>query len=132
MSAYTKVRLADVEDVAVKHGLSPQMEGRFVKYPLELEKTGLSFQRLAPNFRMPFGHRHAEQEEVYAILEGSGRMKLDDEIIDLVKNDFVRVPGPVARGIEAGPDGITFLAFGAPASATAETDAEVLQDWWTD
>ncbi len=132
MSDFTKVNLADVEDVAVKHGLAPDMEGRFVKYPLSLEKTGLSYQRLAPNFRMPFGHRHREQEEVYAILEGSGRMKLEDEIIDVAKDDFVRVLGPVARSIEAGPDGITFLALGAPASATAESDAEVLQDWWTD
>jgi len=134
VSAFTRVNLADVEDMGAKRGLAPNMEGRFAKGPLELEQTGVSFQRLAPGFRMPFGHRHAEQEEVYAILSGSGRMKLEDEIIDVVARDLIRVPGPTARAFEAGPEGLELLAFGAPTSAGASpgADAEVLEDWWTD
>ncbi len=134
MSAFTKISIADVQDMAASHGLSPDMEGRFAKQALGLEKTGVSFQRLAPNFRMPFGHNHAEQEEVYVILEGGGRMKLDDEIIDVARHDFIRVAGPTMRAFEAGDSGLTLMAFGAPTSASASpgADSEVVQEWWTD
>ena len=80
MTAYTHKNLrADVEDSAVQFGLSPSLEAHFARTALDCESTGVSFQRLAPNFRVPFGHKHAEQEEIYVVLSGSGRAKLDDD-----------------------------------------------------
>jgi mannose-6-phosphate isomerase-like protein (cupin superfamily) len=115
MAGYTVVNLkSDVEDMAPRGGLSPQMESRFARRALELEKSGLSYYKVAPGFRLPFGHRHGEQEEVYVILSGSARMKLDDDIVELRQWDAVRVPGEITRGFEAGDDGTEILAFGAP------------------
>jgi mannose-6-phosphate isomerase-like protein (cupin superfamily) len=104
------------------------LEARFARTNLELEKFGLGYEKLSPNFRVPFGHTHAEQEEVYVILSGSGRIKIGDEVIDVGQWDMVRVPAGVIRNPEAGPDGMEVLAIGAPHL----DDAELLQGWWSD
>src|SRR4051812_38917315 len=112
MSGYTIANLkSDVEDQAPKFGLSPDLEGRFARQSLHLEQSGISYQRLAPGFRVPFGHTHAQQEEVYVILSGSGRAKLGDEIVDLEQWDALRVAPEVWHGVEAGPDGLELIAF---------------------
>ena len=80
MDGYTIVNLKEVEDQAPKFGLSPNVESRFATVPLELEISGISYQRLAPGFRQPFGHRHRLQEEIYVVVGGSARIKLDDEV----------------------------------------------------
>jgi len=131
MADYTLVNLkTDVEDQAPKFGFAPNLESRFARRTLHLEKSGLSYYRVAPGYRIPFGHHHGEQEEVYLIVGGSARMKLDDEIVDLKQWDALRVPAEVTRGFEAGPDGAEIVAFGAP--STENQDAEMVQDWWTD
>ena len=84
MARYTLKNLKkEVEDSAKRFGFAPDLEARFAREELELEKSGLTYQRLAPNFRIPFGHRHKEQEEVYVLVSGSGRLKLDEEILEL-------------------------------------------------
>jgi len=131
MADYTKVNLKeDVEDQAPNFGLAPDLEARMARVPLELEQSGLSYQRLAPNFRVPFGHRHKTQEEVYIVASGSVRMKLEDEIVELKQWDAVRVPKETMRGFESGPEGAEIVAVGAP--HTGPGDAEVEQDWWSD
>jgi uncharacterized cupin superfamily protein len=130
MAGHTIVNLNDVEDMGPKFGYAPNLQARFVGSVLGLEKSGLSFQRLAPNFRMPFGHKHKQQEEVYVVVRGSGRLKLDDEIVDVKELDVVRVPGEVMRAFEAGSDGIEVLAFGAPSTGPPQEDAEMQPGWW--
>jgi mannose-6-phosphate isomerase-like protein (cupin superfamily) len=131
MSSYTVLNLKkDVEDQAPKFGYAPNMESRFARAPLELENSGLSHFKIAPEFRLPFGHTHSEQEEVYLVLEGSARFKLDDEIVELKEWDVIRVPSGVTRGMEGGPDGAQILAFGAP--NTENKDLEMLPGWWSD
>jgi mannose-6-phosphate isomerase-like protein (cupin superfamily) len=126
---FTKLNLKeDVEDLAPKHGLSPNMESRFARRPLALEKSGVSYYRIAPDFRLPFGHRHGEQEEVYIVLSGSARMRIGDETVELGPLDAVRVPGSETRGMEGGPEGAEILAFGAP--NTDNKDAELVQGFW--
>lgn len=137
MAAYTLVNLnADVENQAPSFGLAPDLEAHFARSQLELEKTGLSLQRLAPGFRVPFGHNHGQQEEIYVITEGSGRAKLDDEIVEIRTWDALRVPGPTMRAFEAGPDGLEFLVFGAPnegePGSSGANDAEMQPGWWSD
>jgi uncharacterized cupin superfamily protein len=133
MSEYTVVNLKEVEDQAAKSGLAPDLEARFATGPLGLSNSGISYQRLAPNFRMPFGHRHEKQEEVYAVLAGGGRMKLDDEIVELNALDTVRIPADAMRCIEAGPEGIEILAIGAPNTGSVQGDvADMTPNWWAD
>ena len=129
MSDYTKVNLHEVKDMAAEWGIDG-LEARFARTNLELSNFGVGYEKLAPNFRVPFGHTHAEQEEVYVILSGSGRIKVEDEVIELRQWDMVRVPPGTIRNPEAGPEGMEVLAIGAP--IPAEQDAEMHHGWWSD
>ena len=129
MADYTLLNLkSDVEDSGERFGYAPHMEARFARKPLNLEQSGISYFKLAPRYRVPFGHLHSEQEEVYVVLSGSARVKLDDEILDLKPMDAVRIPTSVKRGFEAGPEGAEILAFGAP--NTDNKDIEMDQEFW--
>ena len=131
MAGFTKVNLKDdVDDQAPNFGLSPNIEARMARVPLEMENSGISYQRIAANFRIPFAHKHKNQEEVYVVVSGSVRMKVEDEILDLKQWDAVRVHKDTMRGFEGGPEGGELLAIGAP--NTGPGDAEMVQDWWSD
>lgn len=130
MAAYTKVNLKAVEDQAKRFNLAPDLEFRMGRVALELENSGVSYQRLGANFRIPFGHKHRQQEEVYVLLSGSARMNLEGEVVELEPWDAVRVPKGTMRGTEAGPDGAEFIVVGAP--NTGPGDADIHQGWWSD
>ena len=73
----------DLEDVGSNFDGAPDLEFRMATGALELEQSGLSYQRVPPGYRFPYGHTHRTQEEVYLVVRGSGRMKLDDEVVDV-------------------------------------------------
>ena len=81
----------DLEDIGSKFDGAPDLEFRAATKALDLEKSALSYQRVPPGYRFPYGHTHEKQEEVYVVLRGSGRMKVDDEIVELKEWDAVRV-----------------------------------------
>jgi mannose-6-phosphate isomerase-like protein (cupin superfamily) len=129
MADYTKRNLkTDVEDVAPKFDLAPDMEYRPGRDPLATEQSAVSYLRLAPGFRMPFGHHHKEQEEIYVLLSGSATLNLDGEKVDLVPMDVTRIPAPTIRALEAGPEGCELLLYGAPNVGSG--DAETHDGWW--
>jgi mannose-6-phosphate isomerase-like protein (cupin superfamily) len=123
---YTKKNLREVEDQAAKHGLSERQEARFPRADLSAEQTGINYLTVKPSQREPFAHRHQTAEEIYVVLEGSGRVKLDDELVELAPLDAVRVSPGVTRCIEAGPAGVTVLIFGP----RVEGDVELVKDFW--
>ena len=128
MADHTRVNLRDdVQNMAPRFGMEG-IESRFARTNLEMEKGGLSYFRLDPGFRAPFGHRHSEQEEVYVIVSGNARIAVGDDLIDVSEFDAVRVAPGAWRGMEAGPDGVEVIAFGAP--NTDNKDAEMEQGWW--
>jgi mannose-6-phosphate isomerase-like protein (cupin superfamily) len=130
METHTIKNLKEVEDSAPKFGMSDVLEARFAREELRLENSGISYQRLQPSSRLPFGHKHSEQEELYVVVGGSGRIKLDDEIVDLRQWDAVRIAPGTMRNLEAGPDGLEVVLFGAPNDANS--DVEMVQGWWAD
>ena len=125
---YTHLNLREVEDMAVKHGFSESQSARFPRRDLDAEATGLAFLEVKPNRRQPFAHRHAEAEEIYVVVSGAGRIKLDDEIVEVSAMDAVRMAPGVGRCLEAGPDGLEVLAFGPH----RDGDTEMLQGFWDD
>lgn len=133
MADYTVVNLKQVEDRAPSFGFAPQMEARFATDALELSQSGAGYERFAANFRVPFGHSHKRQEEIYVVVSGSGRMKIEDEIVELRSFDALRVPPGTMRCFEAGPEGAEIVAFGAPhAGENRMQEADVVPGWWTD
>jgi mannose-6-phosphate isomerase-like protein (cupin superfamily) len=127
MSGYTIVNLKEVEDQAPNFGLSPDLEARFARVALDAELIGLTYQRLAPNFQVPWGHTHKTQEEMFVVINGSMRVKVEDEIKELGPWDAIRVSKETARGFEAGPEGVEFIAIGAPGGPG---DAENIEGFW--
>jgi mannose-6-phosphate isomerase-like protein (cupin superfamily) len=118
---------SDVKDMAPQFGMEG-IESRFARTNLELEKSGLSYFRLDPGYRAPFGHTHSEQEEVYVILSGSARVAVGDELVELGELDAIRIAPEAMHGMEAGADGAEMLAFGAP--NTDNKDADMQPGWW--
>ena len=63
------------------------------------------------------------------MLAGSGRMKLDDEVIELARLDAIRVSPGVMRAFEADDDGLEILVF----SPRREDDrGEIVPGWWSE
>jgi len=129
MSAYTLVNLQDLDDVAAAR-TDGQVEARFARSHLDSAELGVSFFRYAPGYRSSMGHSHREQEEAYVVVGGSGRVKLDDAVVDLRHWDVLRVAPETVRAFEAGPDGLELVALGG--HRPEEGDGVPVVDWWTD
>jgi quinol monooxygenase YgiN/quercetin dioxygenase-like cupin family protein len=125
-SGYTLVNLEDVEDMAKRFGFGEQGEARFANRPLGTLRTGVSHQRLRAGVRQAFGHRHQHAEEVFVVLAGAGRVRIDDEIRDVRPLDAIRIAPGSARAFEAGPDGLEFVVFGPHHTGDAVMDP----DFW--
>src|SRR5664279_5250815 len=126
MSDYAIKNLKDVEDSAADRG--PEVEARFARKHLESDHLGVSYFRYGPGFKAPFGHRHREQEEAYVVVSGSGRVRLDDDVIELRQWDVIRVAPAVVRAFEGGPDGIELIAVGSDRPEVG--DGEMVQEFW--
>jgi uncharacterized cupin superfamily protein len=114
MADYTKINLRELENMSVKYGHGEDMEARFATKPLQLQKSGLGMQRVLPNRRIPFKHKHVQQEEVVIVVAGNGSIELDDTTVELKTWDAVRVPPEAVRTVIGGPDGLEMLIVGAP------------------
>ncbi len=128
MSSYSVKNLMDVEDSAAAR--TSDVEARFARKHLDSQELGVSYFRYAPNYRSRMGHSHREQEEAYVIVGGAGRIKLDDEILDLSQWDVVRVSPQVVRAFEGGPQGLEIIAIGG--TKPEDGDGVPVPDWWTD
>ena len=127
MPGFTVKNLRDVDNSAADSGTG--LEARFARKHLDSDHLGVSYFRYDPNFRTPFGHRHREQEEAYVVVAGSGRAKLDDEVIELSEWDVLRVSPEVVRSFEGGPEGLALIAVGNDRPEGG--DGEMVQEFWT-
>jgi mannose-6-phosphate isomerase-like protein (cupin superfamily) len=124
MSDYAIKNLMEIEDSTGVEGI----EGRFARELLDSEQLGISHFRYAPGRRATSGHRHGVQEEAYVVVGGSGRIKLDDDVVELRQWDVVRVAPHVVRGFETGPDGLEIIAVGG--AKPEGGDGELVANRW--
>ncbi len=128
MGDYTKVNIKEeLDNSAEQYGLEG-FEARFARKAMGLEQFGFSYQKFGPSWRQPFGHVHREQEGLYLVINGSGRAKVDDDIVELRQWDALRVPAGATRQFESGPDGLEYDAIGGNPAG----DAEMINGWWAD
>jgi quercetin dioxygenase-like cupin family protein len=128
MSSHGPVNIDQVKDLAPDFGLSEMGEARFARDTLGAQHIGLAHYQMNPGRRIGFGHRHGSSEEVYVVLSGSGRFKVEDEVFPVQARDVVYCPPEAMRAWEAGPDGMEMLAFGGH----AENDVDMEPGWWSD
>jgi mannose-6-phosphate isomerase-like protein (cupin superfamily) len=126
MGEFTKKNVSELKDSAPQFGFEEIAEARFPAKELDASQAGFAHHRLRPNKRQAFGHKHDEAEEICFVVAGSGRVKLDEEIVELEQGDFLRVAAPVKRRFEAGPDGLEYIVFGA----SFEKDGELDPGFW--
>jgi mannose-6-phosphate isomerase-like protein (cupin superfamily) len=131
MAGYTVQNLNEVQNQGENFGINPnELQLRMAKDPLECQNAGISLLRLGPGYRIPYGHKHKTQEEIYVLVKGEARMKIEDEVVDMKPMTAVRVDPGTMRGFEAGPEGADFIAIGAP--RTGPGDGDIVQGWWSD
>ncbi|HEY1479275.1 MAG TPA: hypothetical protein VGF46_04565 [Gaiellales bacterium] len=107
---------------------SADRESQFARSHIDSEHVGVSYFRYAPGFRSTMGHSHREQEEVYVVVTGSGRAKLDDEIVDLKQWDVLRVAPTTVRAFEGGPQGMELVI--AANDRPEGGDGVRVEDFW--
>ena len=129
MSAYTIKNLMDIEDST--GGRAPGVQARFARSHIDSRDLGVTYMRYEPGVRSPMGHSHREQEELYVVVSGSGRMKLDDDVRDLRQWDVVRVAPTTVRALEAGPEGLEVLAVGSTRPEGGD-GVPAPEGWWGD
>src|ERR1051326_935314 len=131
MAGYTEKNLKEIENQGVRFGLDENdIELRMAKDPLECSACGLSYMKLGPGYRPPFGHTHKTQEEIYILVNGSARMKLGDELVEMRPFTAVRVSPETMRGYEGGPEGAELIVIGTPRTGGGGPDT--VQGWWAD
>jgi uncharacterized cupin superfamily protein len=128
MSAYTLKNLLETEDDAAKHGMGEILEAHFPREQLGCEAVGISLQRLKPDQKLPFGHTHKSDEEVYVVLSGGGTARVGGETRGLRPMDALRVAPATLRAFAAGPEGLEMLAFGTH----HDDDAVIDEAPWSD
>jgi len=97
---------------------------------LNLRGVALGLIRLPPNEGYTFTHSHAEQEEVYVVIEGKGLMLVDEELLSLERGDIVRVSPAARRALKAAEDNSLFAicAGGVAAGYPKQPNSRYLID----
>ncbi len=103
-----------------------EMEGAFggglkkARAELGVSSFGMQVVDMPPNYADYPEHDHAEQaqEEVFAVLRGSGWFDVEGERVDINPEVIVRIGAAAKRKVYAGPEGLRMLALGGtPGSA---------------
>jgi mannose-6-phosphate isomerase-like protein (cupin superfamily) len=129
MSDYTIKNLMDIEDGT--GGRTPGLQARFARSHIDSEDLGVTYLRYEPGVRAPMGHSHREQEEVYVVISGSGRIKLNDDVLELRPWDVVRVAPATVRALEGGPEGVELLAIGSTRPEGGD-GVPAPEGWWSE
>ena len=127
--SHTIFNLRKSEDVAAKQGFGEQQEARFSGADLDAESTGVGLIRVKPGQRQPFAHRHDKAEEIYVVLSGSGKIRVDDEVHEIGEMDAIRLAPWVVRSMAAGDEGMEVLVFGPRHDSDGETMRNDFDDW---
>lgn len=102
---------------------------------LDASSLGARMWRLVPG-QASTKHRHDEQEELYVLLEGTGRVRVDDEVLTLEPLDCLLVPHDTVRQLFNDTDtDQLWLVVAAPRialSSTLEMDDEQIQRLYPD
>jgi mannose-6-phosphate isomerase-like protein (cupin superfamily) len=128
MPDYTIKNFMDVDDLAADR--PGDVEARFARSHIDSEHLGVSYFRYGANFRSPFGHRHKEQEEAYVVVSGSGKIRVDDDVVELKQWDVIRVAPTAVRAFEGGPDGLELVAIGNDRPEGG--DGEMVEGFWAE
>jgi mannose-6-phosphate isomerase-like protein (cupin superfamily) len=128
MPGYTVTRLEEADDVL---GDYPG-EMRMLAGPLGSEQVAFTYRRMPQHTggKGSYGHRHAEQEEIYFVISGKLQFKLDDDVIECGPGTAVRVAPEVFRSVwNDEPEEVEIVIVSTRAE---DSKAEYKPDFWPD
>lgn len=103
-------KVVDAGEVELRDGVM-----RGIRAALGVKAFGINQYELPSNAS---SHEHSEaeshQDEVYIVIGGNGTMIVDGEEVELKPGRFVYVSPDAIRRLHAGPEGLTWVAVGAP------------------
>jgi mannose-6-phosphate isomerase-like protein (cupin superfamily) len=115
MASYSTVDVNELE------GEGPGGVVRKVRRALGARAFGFNYFIFPPNQEgREHNHADANQEEVYFVVKGSGKMRIDGEELELAPGRFVRVDPAATRLPISGDEGLEFVTFGAPVDGNYE------------
>ncbi|MGX6446772.1 cupin domain-containing protein [Patulibacter sp. S7RM1-6] len=101
---------------------------------LQATTLGARMWRLEPG-QASTRHRHRRQDELYVVLEGTGRMRVEDDVLTLAPLSSVLVEATTVRQVFNDTEDVAlWLVVGAPAEAanTLEMTDEQLRELYPD
>ena len=92
---------------------------------LALSGAEISMNELPAGTGVPFVHSHKENEEIYGVLSGKGKVVIDGEEISLAAGDWLKI-APVAKRqfFAASDSGITYICIQAKENSLEHFTAE--------
>lgn len=111
------------EKVSVANGARTELHDK-----LHLTGAEISVNELPAGAAVPFTHAHKQNEEIYGVLDGSGRAVIDGETVLLKKGDWLRLaPKAVRQFFAAEDEGIKYVCIQVKAGSLEQfTGADAL------
>lgn len=88
------------EEIGTINGVSKV----FLHDLLELTCSEISVNSMSAGEKLPFNHRHKQNEEVYIFIKGEGAMTIDNEVIKVKEGSCIKVLAEANRTMEAKTD----------------------------
>ncbi len=96
MQNYTKTELGKLEQI-----INQENGKAFLKNALQLTGCEISVNTMPAGAKLPFNHKHKQNEEVYIFLKGTGTMTLDTNTLDVQEGTCIKVLPDTSRTMEA-------------------------------
>lgn len=100
MTNFKTIELGKLEEI----GKNYENGKAFLHDTLGLTSCEISVSAMPAGVKLPFNHKHKQNEEVYIFLKGEGIMILDEENIEFIEGSCIKVEPNVIRTIEAKTD----------------------------
>lgn len=101
----------------------------FLHDALELTGAEISVNCVPKGFKLPFNHKHIQNEEIYIFLNGEGKIILDGTETNVVEGSCVKVPAEVSRTLEnTGESNLQFICIQVKSNSLEQfglKDAEI-------
>lgn len=90
----------------------------FLHDALELTGCEISINTVPQGFKVPFNHKHKQNEEVYIVLKGEGILTIDGNAVNVEEGSVVKVMSAASRTLENTGKGVfQFICIQAKANS---------------
>ena len=100
MTNFKKAELGTIEEIDKNY----ENGKAFLHDLLELTSCEISVSSMPAGIKLPFNHKHKQNEEIYIFLKGKGTMTLDNEVIEVQEGSCVKVLPDAIRTMESKTD----------------------------